>query len=215
MMDHRDYFYTTLRRFPDVQQSVVNSKKIAAETRVPTTEKRRPTTANPYDNKNRKYIESYNYKKIYAIRNEMKHLTRDSVSKQLDEVFKIRQQIPTVRRKEVEILNKDFNDFMIANMNPFESACIKLCRAGLLDLKDINFKNKYSGFTSAITKKVIESIYKNDSNLIDGHRNLEDGSFSVGVLGKMLATCGVMLNPQELFRLHKEMCNSIFNLRIC
>lgn len=204
--ENKDFqLFTTLRRFPEVQQSVKHSK-LMSNTLVPEIEKRRPMTANPYDIKNRKNIGSYQHKKIYSIRNEMKHLARDSVSNDLNEMTKIRLQISAIRKIQIDVLEKDYNESMIRNMNPFESACIKLCRAGLLDLKEVNVRN-HARFTSAITKNVIESINKKD---FKDKRSLENGNFTVDVLGNLLKANGVVLSSQELCLLHEEMCRSLF-----
>jgi hypothetical protein len=65
----------------------------------------------------------------------MRQGVRDPVTHELNELYKIRREIAIDHKNSNQEYLKEFSDLMTHVMSPFESACIKLSRAGFLDFK--------------------------------------------------------------------------------
>lgn len=195
------HIFTSLRRFPEVRQSVRATEYAALllkENRASLKESRgsRPSTAgivkNPYDTANRKLLESYNDKKICAIRKKMRQVVRTPVARELDEILKVRREIVAVDYKDDSEYLKEFSHKMTNIISPFESACLKLSRAGILDFKALKMENH------GILSKTLAKGFLQNLATPNGH------TWSIDILESQLKANSVFLTDSELKALHYE-----------
>lgn len=209
----KDLIFSTLRRFPDVHQSFRASED-AGRTILSSWKKPnnisstiRPSTAgvrtNSYEAKNKEKLKYHNQAKISSIERKMRHVVRDPVASELNEMNKIRREIATDHKNNNQEYLKEFSHLMTHVMSPFESACIKLSRAGFLDFKALKLDNH-----GKLSRKLAIALLHNlQTDIFVVQENCFISAWSVEFLERQLQRNSIFLTETEIKSLQSELQN--------
>eukprot|EP01036_Dinobryon_divergens_P024290 gene24290-32726_t len=206
-----DLIFSTLRRFPDVHQSFRASEDAGRTTQSSWKPNKsssiRPSTAgvitNSYEAKNKKMLTFHNQAKISSIGRKMRQVVRDPVTNELNELYKIRREIAIDHKNSNQEYLKEFSHLMTHVMSPFESACIKLSRAGFLDFKALKIDNH-----GKLSRKLAIALLHNlQTDLFAVQENCFISAWSVEFLERQLQDNSVYLTELELKSLQSELQN--------
>ena len=202
----KDVIFSTLRRFPDINQSFRAFEDAGRTNQISSLKlnRSRPSTAgattNKFEAKNKKILVLPNQAKITSIEKKMRHVVRDPVACQLNEMIKIRREIVYDHKNNSREYLKEFSHLMTHVMSPFESACIKLSRAGFLDFKALKIENH-----GKLSRKLAISLLHNlQTDLFAIQENSFVSAWSVEFLERQLQDNLVFLTEPEIKSLQAE-----------